>query len=291
MTDQQRGAYTPPQDVPLQFDPRSPASRRPMPMALIASGTLLVVLIAAVAMYYSRGVRGDNEPPRPVGEPVATLKSAPAAGAQPNDPSAGLDVSAPQNVPGKAPSFAAAPEAPQPRPAPAAPQKLTVQTLSASDMQKSASAPIAAAAAPVAKTPPAKLAVAAPAQAYPATVQPAPAVTAAALKPALAAKAAPAAPVAKTAPAPVKVATSAPLGGVRVQIGAFSSAALADKGWSDVAALMPGSMTGRAKQVEPVDKGGQTLYRTSVTGFADRASAAAFCDALKVKGKICFVKS
>ena len=112
MTDQQRGAYTPQQDVPLQFDPRSPASRRPMPMALIASGTLLVVLIAAVAMYYSRGVRGDNEPPRPVGEPVAVLKSAPAATAQPADPDS-LDVSAPQNVPGKPPVFAAAPEAPK----------------------------------------------------------------------------------------------------------------------------------------------------------------------------------
>jgi hypothetical protein len=39
-----------------------------------------------------------------------------------------------------------------------------------------------------------------------------------------------------------------------------------------------------------VTKDGHTLYRTAVTGFSDRASATAFCDALKAKGKICFVK-
>jgi hypothetical protein len=285
MTDQQRGAYTPQQDVPLQFDPRSPASRRPMPMALIASGTLLVVLIAAVAMYYSRGVRGDNEPPRPVGEPVAVLKSAPAAGAQPSD-AADADVSAPQNVPDKAPVFAAAPEAPKPRPTPAAPTRLTVQTLSAAEMNK-----------------PEAAAVTAPAPAKPAavktvtTVTPAPQSPAATTVKTVVAKPA---PVAKTvAPKTATIAStatksetaSASTSGVRVQIGAFSSAALADKGYSDVAALMPGAIGGHAKHVEPVDKDGSTLYRTSVTGFGDRASATAFCDALKAKGKICFVKS
>jgi hypothetical protein len=302
MTDQQRGAYTPQQDVPLQFDPRSPASRRPMPMALIASGTLLVVLIAAVAMYYSRGVRGDNEPPRPVGEPVAVLKSAPAVGAQPAD-AADVDPSAPQNVPGQVPVFAAAPEAPKPRPAPAAPTRLTVQTLSAGDMNKPPPAPVAAPpakpavaktvasntvttnttepvselpAAPVAKTVAAKTVAAK-------TVAPKPAV----LKPAVVASAA---PTVAQAAAPKAPPIASP-GGVRVQIGAFSSAALADKGYSDVSALMPGSMSGHAKHVEPVQKDGSTLYRTSVTGFGDRASATAFCDALKAKGKICFVKS
>jgi cell division protein FtsN len=96
------------------------------------------------------------------------------------------------------------------------------------------------------------------------------------------------------APAAPTAAAAAPAGdaaGVRVQIGAFSSAALADRGWSDVAALMPGGMGGKGKHVEAVSKGAQTLYRTSVTGFSDRAAAAAFCDALKAKGKICFVKS
>ena len=294
MTDQQRGAYTPQQDVPLQFDPRSPASRRPMPMALIASGTLLVVLIAAVAMYYTRGVRGDNEPPRPVGEPVATMKSAPAATAQPADPD-GLDVSAPQNVPSqnsgaKAPVFAALPEAPKPRPAPAAPTRLTVQTLSASEMNRPEPAPV------LATTTPVKPAAVKTVTTTATTVTPTPELPAAPVKPViakpiLAAKTA--APKAATTASPVikETTVAAPTGAARVQIGAFSSAALADKGYSDVSALMPGSMSGKAKHVEPVDKDGATLYRTSVNGFADRASATAFCEALKAKGKICFVKN
>ena len=90
--------------------------------------------------------------------------------------------------------------------------------------------------------------------------------------------------------APKAVSTIAS-GDARVQIGAFSSAALADKGFSDVAALLPEAMGGKSKHVEAVDKAGQRLYRTSVSGFADRTSAAAFCDSLKAKGKICFVKS
>jgi cell division septation protein DedD len=290
MTDQPRGAYTPQQDVPLQFDPRSPASRRPMPMALIASGTLLVVLIAAVAMYYSRGVRGEGEPPRPVGEPVATLKSAPAATAQPADPD-GLDVSAPQNVPGKAPVFAAAPEAPKPRPAPAAPTKLTVQTLSAAEMGKSESAP-AIVATPSAKTAAVKAPAVKTVTTAATTVTPAPEVPAPPIAKPVVAKAASAAKTPTPAPEP-KAATVAATSasGARVQIGAFSSAALADKGYSDVSALLSGSMSGKAKHVEPVQKDGATLYRTSVTGFADRASATAFCEALKAKGKICFVKN
>jgi hypothetical protein len=269
-------------------------------MALIASGTLLVVLIAAVAMYYSRGVRGDNEPPRPVGEPVATLKSAAGASAQPADTTDGLDVSAPQNVPGKAPVFAASPEAPKPRSTPAAPTKLTVQTLSAADMNKPEAAQ-AVAAAPPAKT----LAQKAPAvktvTTVATTVTPAPEVPAAptakpvAAKPAVVAKTAAPPSDAKTAvaPTPVKTATVAATSasGARVQIGAFSSAALADKGYSDVSALLSGFMAGKVKHVEPVDKDGVTLYRTSVNGFADRASATAFCEALKAKGKICFVKN
>ena len=278
MTDHPRGAYTPQQEVPLQFDPRSSAARRPMPMALIASGALLLVLVAAVAMYYSRGVRGDNEPPRPVGEPLAAMKAAPAAGAQPADASAGLDVSAPQNVPTHAPAFAAAPEVPRARPEPGTPNKLTVQTLSAAEMPKPGVAATGPAPLPLRRS----MAVdaAAPPPAPPAL--------------ALAKLSAPSIPTAATGPAPVaapKAVTATAAGDSRVQIGAFSSAALADKGWSDVAALLPEAMGGKTKHVEAVDKAGQTLYRTSVSGFADRASAAAFCDSLKAKGKICFVKS
>lgn len=79
-------------------------------------------------------------------------------------------------------------------------------------------------------------------------------------------------------------------GSAMVQIGAFSSASLADKGWNDAAAVAPGLAAGKGKRVEAIDKDGQTLYRTSVTGFSTRAEAQTFCERLKVAGKSCFVK-
>lgn len=100
----------------------------------------------------------------------------------------------------------------------------------------------------------------------------------------------PAAPVA-TAPKPATPKPAPAAGGAAmVQIGAFSSQALADRGWNDAAAVSPGMAAGKGKQVETVDKDGKTLFRTSVTGFASRADATAFCDRLKAAGKSCFVK-
>ncbi len=75
-----------------------------------------------------------------------------------------------------------------------------------------------------------------------------------------------------------------------VQIGAFSSPALADKGWNDVARLMPGSMAGRTKKVEPVSQDPGSLYRAYVGGFDSKADAAAFCADLKAAGHACIVK-
>ncbi|HRD47035.1 MAG TPA: SPOR domain-containing protein, partial [Caulobacter sp.] len=92
------------------------------------------------------------------------------------------------------------------------------------------------------------------------------------------------------AAAPVKPAAPAAGGAASVQIGAFSSQALADKGWNDAASVAPGLAAGKGKRVEAVDKDGKTLFRTTVTGFASRADAAAFCDRLKAAGKSCFVK-
>jgi cell division protein FtsN len=85
-------------------------------------------------------------------------------------------------------------------------------------------------------------------------------------------------------------APTAASGAAVVQIGAFSSPALADKGWGDVSAAMAGQMAGKSKRVEALEKDGSTLYRTSVTGFSGRAAAVSFCEGLKAKGKICFVK-
>ena len=102
-------------------------------------------------------------------------------------------------------------------------------------------------------------------------------------------KPAPAKPEAKPAPAAAAPADKSS-GVAAVQIGAFSSQALADKGWSDAAALAPGAAAGKGKSVEKVDKDGKTLFRTQVTGFASRESATAFCNKLKAAGKACFVK-
>jgi hypothetical protein len=42
--------------------------------------------------------------------------------------------------------------------------------------------------------------------------------------------------------------------------------------------------------VERIERDGGALYRTSVTGFASKTEAAAFCARLKAGGKACFVK-
>lgn len=260
MSQQDRGAYTPQTDAPLAFDARAPGrGRRPMPMALIGSGLVLLVLVAAVVMYYQSGVRAPGEAPRAVGETVAAVKTAPAADAQPSDPAADLGVYASQNVP-TSPVFAPPPEEPAPRPAPQ--PGLKVQTVDPNPITPAApgapAAPRAVATAPVQTAP----------------VQPAP-VQAAPAQPAAAAVA--------TSPAPAS-------GGAAVQIGAYSSSALADKGYSEVAAAFPSQMAGKSKRVEPLARDGKTLYRGLIGGFSTRGDAQAFCATLKASGRTCIVR-
>jgi cell division septation protein DedD len=82
----------------------------------------------------------------------------------------------------------------------------------------------------------------------------------------------------------------APAGGFTVQIGAFSSEALADRSWSAAAGIAPGPMAGKNRRVTPLEKDGVTLYRASITGFATRAEAQGLCDRLRAAGRSCFVK-
>jgi hypothetical protein len=272
MSDPHRGAYTPPTDAPLSFDARQPVrGSRPLPMTLIISAVVLATLLVAVLLIYRGGVRGANEPPRTVGEPVAQVKAPPAAGtAQPVDPAAGLQIYK-NETPEASPTFAAQPETPLPRPAapPPTPPVQTATLAPAKPAPAGPSAPVSAApnsASGAAKSPTIEgLATAA--------VAPKPAPPAAKL-PIGAAK--PPAPVAG--------------GPASVQIGALSSTALADKAWAEAARIAPGMAAGKGKKVEAIDKNGATLYRTAVTGFASRAEAKAFCDALSAAGKSCFVK-
>lgn len=264
MSDPHRGAYTPPTDAPLSFDARQPVrGARPLPMTLIISAVVLVTLVVAVVMIYRGGVRGPNDPPQTVGTEVAQMKTPPAEGSQPKDPASGLQIYHNED-PQPSATFAAPPETPQARP-----------------VAPTATAPVDTASLPAAKpAAPAptieSLATAA------ATAKPTP-------KPVQVAQAAgpkSVAAAATTAPKPATVST----GPASVQIGALSSPALADKAWTDAVRLAPGLAAGKGKKVETVDKNGTTLYRTSVTGFATREAAKAFCEAIAASGKSCFVK-
>jgi hypothetical protein len=76
-----------------------------------------------------------------------------------------------------------------------------------------------------------------------------------------------------------------------VQIGAYSSEALADRSWNAAAAAAPGAMAGKSKRVAPVTKGdGTTVYRTAIGGFASRDEALALCAKLQAAGQTCFVR-
>ena len=152
MTDQDRGAYTPPTDEALAFDARRQSERRPVPMTLVGSAVVLVVLIVGVAVVYRGGVRGVDEAPRPIGQPVVSVKTpppaiiAPANSVGPADDGVGKSIAAAPTAPppatsttaapavttppkakpaptvaqGDSPTFAPAPEQPAPRPEPAA---------------------------------------------------------------------------------------------------------------------------------------------------------------------------
>jgi cytoskeletal protein RodZ len=265
MSDPHRGAYAPPTDAPLSFDARQPVrGSRPLPLTLIISAVVLGTLLVAVFLIYRNGIRGPNEPPRTVGEPVAEMKAAPAPEQNKPDEAAGLQIYSHEN-PTASPTYAAPPEEPMARPT-APPPAAPVQSASLPPAKPAAAAPSA----PVAAPPVAK----------PAT-KPAPAPSIESL--------------ATAAVAPPKPAVAAPKpaaasGPASVQIGALSSTALADKAWNDAARISPGLAAGKGKKVEAIDKNGTTLYRTSVTGFASRADAKAFCDALSAAGKSCFVK-
>ena len=279
MSDHDRGAYTPPSDR-LSFDPREPVrSGGPAPVTLIVSGLVLVVIIGGVFLLYSGGTRRKGDAPALVGAPIAQIKT-PAPPDASNDVPAGLviDKNPASNMAAAntAPAFAPPPEEPLPRPLPvqAAP---VVETLPPPP-PRAAPPPTAShpAAPPVKPVTIASLTDAALAQKPAAKLPPPPA----------------APPTLAIPPAPVVATTAAtpPAGQGWVQIGAYSSATLADKGWSDVAHLSPGPMSGKGKRVEQLSKDGKTLYRTYITGFPSRGDAQAFCEKLKAGGKACFVK-
>jgi SPOR domain len=310
-----------PPERPLAFDRYADRPRRgPAPVTLIVSLMILAGVGGGVVYLYRGGVRGPDGPPEPVGVPIRDVRVAAPPQAPAPDPAAGLSIykDDPNATPG-APSFAPPPEQPMPRPSPpaaAAPMASPAVTTTIA----ATNAPLVATMAPApgagslatgpASVKPAKSAKAASTAKAPtidtllAETPPPVAVkhveTASTTTPKRVETASTATPKrVETAPAatakhPETASTVAkrasPAGGYVVQIGAFSSPALADKEWSSAAGLASGTMAGKGKRVAQITKDGATLYRTAITGFDTREQAQAVCAKLAAAGRACFVR-
>jgi len=98
----------------------------------------------------------------------------------------------------------------------------------------------------------------------------------------------------KPAPAPVarfqRTAFIQPTGGrFVVQIGAYSSAGVAQDGWTKAVRRI-GDLRGYTPSTAVFVKGSATFYRLSVSGFGTRGSAVSFCETLRSRGGQCFVR-
>jgi hypothetical protein len=267
MSDYDRGPYTPPSDR-LAFDPREPVrSGGPAPVTLIVSGVILAAIIGGVVALYHGGLKHKPGPPATVGQPAPTADAGNAAA----PPPAQLTIDRSDNALAAAPpaqlaATNSAPLAAVPGPPPAAPAAARPAAGPAPIRTAAVQAPAAPTTAPATPAkPPKPLTIASLADA--AVRAPAP------LRPALHA---PAAPSPGAAPA-----------GFWAQIGAFSTSALADKGWTEIAAFDHHDMAGKGKQVESTTHDGRTFYRTVVTGFSSEAAAQAFCKKLTDAHKPC----
>ncbi len=320
MSDHDRGAYTPQRDAPLSFDPRQSLGGGGFPTSLLVGLLILLGLGVGIVMVYRSGVRAPGAAPAAVGAPVGDIKAPPPADqdAKPRVPVEGQSAyraesggSDADRAGGRTATFAPPPEQPLPHAAPTTP-------VAAQPIGPAIAAPTA---------PPSPMAVAAsgatsqPAPPPPAAASPPPIHTVAATAakkaaepasgasraaaasarrddidnllsapgaPNAAAAKSPAHKPAKTAPA---TAASAAHGGANlVQIGAYSSAALAGREWSKLATAHRTDLKGKGEVIEPVRRGAKTLYRASVSGFRSHAAAVAFCAKLKAAGKACLVR-
>jgi SPOR domain len=266
MADTDRRGYGAAQEPPLTLGRRNsePRGRSPAPVTLILSILVLVVAGAGVFWLYRSGSRGSGDAPQPVGAPLRDVRVAAPPQSEPPNPAAGLSIYKDTGAAPPPPTFAPAPEQPTPRPTegvPAHPAAASAQTAAATTHPESAT---------------------------PAEAQHKTAAQSAGGDPLGALIDRSTRPEAKASAKPVKVADVT--GGTEIQIGAFSSQAQADQGWSAAAAAAPGPLAGKGKKVVPLDHDGATLYRTFITGFASREAAEAACDRLKAAGRTCFVR-
>lgn len=118
---------------------------------------------------------------------------------------------------------------------------------------------------------------------------PRPIETAEALPPPRPTTPAPARPATPAVTTPAPVANGAG-GAAAVQIGAFSSTAIADREYASVAARFPQFARNATKRVQEVTaSNGSTVYRTTFTGLS-REDARAFCSAIESGGGDCLVR-
>lgn len=102
------------------------------------------------------------------------------------------------------------------------------------------------------------------------------------------------APAATASSSPSAAAAAAPAasvnaGGVGVQVGAFSSQASADAGWTKLVAQANGALSGVSHRVVAGTADNGTIYRLQAIA-PDRGSATALCGRLKAAGISCQVK-
>lgn len=250
-------------EPPLTFDARrsSGPQERPRSGLLLISAVILVVLVVAAAVFLLTRGGGEGEQPTT----IETMKVPAESAAPPQQAGLTVETAPLPGAEGGTPTFAAPPEQPQARlvaggPVAAQPVTPGVQT-------------------PVAKT---KDPIGEKIAALKTPAPPAPAKT----PPAASAPAATPTPVAKATPA-----APAQAGASMVQIGAFSSQALADQQWSQVAGAFPADMVGKSKRTEQVQVNGTTMYRGLIAGFSSRAEADAFCRKMKAQGRDCFARN
>lgn len=319
MSEYDRGAYTPPTEESFAFDARSPKISKPVPATLVGSLVVLVVLVGAVTLFYWSGLRSGGEAPRVVGKPQVEIKTPAPVDAKPLPEDEKLDVydhdkGQTATAPPKT-AFGPAPEEPQPRsqpgvqaqaappPTQAQPQaqpqtQAQIQAQTQTQVQAQAVTP------PPARAAPTRQAAAEPAK----TAAPPPVKTAAgkavpkkaadpvgellarneAVAPAAPLAAKPAKAPAKAAATPSTAAAPAPHG-LMVQIGAFSSQAIADSQLAKAHATYAAETAGKTKHVEKAEVNGKTYYRAAFAGF-DRPGAQAFCKALSTDNIHCIIK-
>lgn len=81
-------------------------------------------------------------------------------------------------------------------------------------------------------------------------------------------------------------------GSFLIQLAAFRSQDSAEAAWAKMSASKPQIYAGARKRIQRADLGAKgVFYRLRVGSFAERAEAAAFCDAVKASGDNCIVVS